>query len=72
MSEVETLYICPKCFQVCETEELCHQHQQMVECEPGKAGDERRKPVRDRFGHFVSQAPRWYMEAVGWLKTRSS
>ena len=60
-------YICPICFQVCETEMECHQHQ-MVACRTGDVGDARRKPVLDIHGRLVSRAPRWYMEAVGWIK----
>jgi len=45
----------------------CHQHQ-MVACKIGEIGDTRRRPVNDPYGKFVSRAPRWYMEAVGWIK----
>jgi hypothetical protein len=48
---------------VCETEAECHEHL-MVLCETGHPGDERRKPVSDRFGNLVSRAPRWYLEAI--------
>ena len=60
----EVVYVCPVCFKVCESERECHQHR-MVECYPGKPGDECRKPMSDRFGQFVSRAPRWYLEAQG-------
>jgi hypothetical protein len=66
----KTLYICPKCFWVCDTESKCHQHQLILACEPGEFGDERRRPVRNQFGLFVSRAPRWYLEAVGWIRTK--
>jgi hypothetical protein len=62
-----TFYICPICFQVCETKRECHLHQhahRMVECDPGSFGDERRKPIYDRYGNLVSRAPRWYLEAT--------
>lgn len=62
----EKFYICPVCFRTCDTEIECHDHR-MVECEAGIPGDERRRPVADRFGNYVSRAPRWYMEAVGWI-----
>ena len=68
MSEDRTFYICPVCFQVCDSERLCHQHQTLL-CEPGPPGDERRKPVRGQFGGYVSRAPRWYLEAVGWIES---
>jgi len=55
---------------VCETGEKCHQHQLLLECEPGEFGDERRKPVRNQFGVYVSRAPRWYLEAIGWIKAK--
>lgn len=63
----DNFFICPICFQVCETEKECHRHQ-MVKCEAGRPGDERRKPIRDQHGHLVSRAPRWYLEAVGWIR----
>jgi len=71
--ESTILYICPTCFRVCETEQECHEHQmtaehQMFACNPGKLGDERRKPVSDRFGKYVSRAPRWFLEAAGWIE----
>jgi hypothetical protein len=69
MSGVEKFYICPICFRVCETDEECHEHR-MIECRPGELGEERRKPVADRFGNLVSRAPRWYLEAIGWLKSK--
>lgn len=67
MEREQQFYICPTCFRVCETKVVCHEHL-MVECDPGQPGDERRKPVADRFGHLVSRAPRWYLEALGWLR----
>lgn len=68
MNDNQTIFICPICFQVCDTKIECHQHL-MVECNTGKPGDERRKPVEDHYGHFVSRAPLWYLEALGWIKT---
>jgi len=65
MSTDIVLYICPKCFRVCDDEEQCFQHKLMLECSPGKYGDERRRPVQDQFGNYVSRAPRWYLEASG-------
>jgi hypothetical protein len=64
MEAKKVIYICPVCFQVCDSEKECHAHR-MVACDPGLPGDTRRKPVKDRFGKFVSRAPRWYLEAVG-------
>lgn len=66
MSEKVTFYICPICFRVCDSERQCHEHLTLP-CDAGEAGDERRKPVRNQFGQYVSRAPRWYLEAVGWL-----
>ena len=66
MENEKILYICPVCFQTCESETECHAHK-MIECNLGHFGDERRKPVIDNFGNMVSRAPRWYLEAVGWI-----
>jgi hypothetical protein len=68
MEREQHFYICPVCFQVCETKQECHEHT-MLECDPGEAGDERRRPVRDRFGNLASRAPRWFLEAIGWIKS---
>jgi hypothetical protein len=57
-------YICPFCFQVCETKQECHQHE-MIVCNSGQIGDERRRPVTDHQGKIMSRAPRWYIEAIG-------
>ncbi|HUV92339.1 MAG TPA: hypothetical protein VMV80_04565 [Anaerolineales bacterium] len=62
-------YICPVCFRVCETESECHQHK-MILCHTGEPGDERRKPVTDHLGNPVSRAPRWYLEALGWIEAK--
>jgi hypothetical protein len=64
MEPEKTIYICPVCFQVCDSVKECHAHR-MIACNPGRPGDKRRKPVEDRFGKLVSRAPRWYLEAVG-------
>jgi hypothetical protein len=68
MDADNAFFICPFCFQVCESERECHAHR-MVECKPGKPGDERRKPIYDRDGNLVTRAPRWYLEAVGWVNS---
>ncbi len=60
----KVMYICPVCFQVCDSARKCHDHM-MVECNPGEPGSDSRKPVTDRFGNMVSRAPRWYLEALG-------
>ena len=69
MTTEENLYICPVCFRICDTEMECHRHK-TLECHPGNPGDERRKPLHDRFGNLVSRAPRWFLEAArripGW------
>lgn len=63
MDQKQVFYICPICFRVREDESECHEHL-MILCDYGHPGDERRKPVSDRFGNLVSRAPRWYLEAV--------
>jgi hypothetical protein len=63
MDQEQVFFICPICFRVCETESECHNHK-MVICKAGQPGDERRKPVTDRFGNMASRAPLWYLEAL--------
>jgi hypothetical protein len=67
MNSKDMFYMCPVCFQVCDSDKECHAHR-MVSCRPGPPGDARRKPVEDRFGKLVSRAPRWYLEAVGTIQ----
>jgi hypothetical protein len=43
----------------------------MIECNIDELDDNMRKPIRDNFGNMVSRAPRWYMEAVGWIQVES-
>ena len=62
MAKEEVFYICPVCFQTCDTEMECHEHR-ALECFAGKPGAPCRRPLQDRFGQFVSRAPRWYLEA---------
>ena len=66
MDSERILYICPMCFKVCESEQECHAHT-MLACDIGELGAEQRKPVKDRFGNYVSRAPRWFLDAAGWL-----
>ena len=66
MSTPHLVYICPFCFRVCASCEECHQHQ-MICCDVGALGDERRKPLMDASGRVRTRAPRWYLEAVGWV-----
>ena len=61
MSE-KILYICPTCFTVCQTPAESHRHV-VIPCYVGSPGDLQRRPMTDRFGSFVSRAPRRYLEA---------
>ncbi|MFC2025674.1 hypothetical protein ACFLUC_00600 [Chloroflexota bacterium] len=42
----------------------------MLECNVDELDDSKRKPIRDNFGNMVSRAPRWYMEAKGWVEVK--
>lgn len=68
MAREDKFYICPICFQVCESKKACDLHihaHRMVAAHPGEPGDLRRKPLQDRYGNLLSRAPRWFMEAIG-------
>jgi hypothetical protein len=67
MSSPIVFYICPVCFEICETRRDCHGHA-MVHCDTVAPDDERRKPLFDAGGRLVSRAPRWFLEAVGWIQ----
>ena len=71
MEKAVMFYLCPTCFRVCEEIPEKHNHP-MLACIAGQPGDERRKPVADQFGNYVSRAPRWYLEARGVISARSS
>jgi hypothetical protein len=66
MSEHHLFFICPVCFRACQDAQECHEHRMMC-CDPGAPGDERRKPVVDAAGRVQTRAPRWYLEALGWI-----
>jgi hypothetical protein len=66
MSTAYLFYICPFCFKVCESCRDCHERR-MIRCDVGQPGDERRKPLIDASGRLQSRAPRWFLEAVGWI-----
>jgi hypothetical protein len=65
----ETFFLCPTCFAASEQRDECHGHG-MVRCEPGKPDDRRRRPLMDGEGRLTSHAPRWFLEAVGWMPAR--
>ncbi len=67
MGDPESFYICPYCFSICDKDIHCHDHP-MVHCIPGRWGVPARKPVSDPCGNLRSSAPRWYLEAVGWIQ----
>ena len=64
----ETLYICASCFLTSAVKTECHEHGPMVACQPGAPGDAMRQPVKNRHGNYWNTAPRWFLEAVGWIK----
>lgn len=66
MKSSALFFICPICFEVCDSCRDCHGHT-MICCDAIEAGDERRKPVFGVGGRLISRAPRWFLEAVGWI-----
>jgi len=62
MEERITLYLCPHCFEMRDTNTECH-GQRMLVFHPGRAGAANRRPLANEFGAYVSRAPRWYLEA---------
>ncbi len=65
--DMTDLYVCPECLKVSEIAGACH-GKDMICCYTGEWGDERRKPVTDPYDRLLSRAPRWYLEAVGWIQ----
>jgi hypothetical protein len=66
METSTTFYLCPTCFNISESARECHSRQ-MIRCDAGQPGDERRKPVINGDGRLHSHAPRWFLEAIGSL-----
>jgi hypothetical protein len=59
-------YLCPTCFTAQSTEDKTHLHI-MLCCDPGTSQDQRRRPLIDDHGRVLTRAPRWFLEAVGWI-----
>ncbi|HJW90966.1 MAG TPA: hypothetical protein VJ436_10045 [Anaerolineales bacterium] len=68
MTDERQFHICLVCFRVCEAEGDCH-HGRKLQCDAGEPDDDRRKPVADEHGQLLSRAPRWFLEALGVLKS---
>ncbi len=67
MSEQAVFYLCPKCFQVSEVPDDTHPHE-MKRYNADKLTDEQRKPLFDAQGKLVTEAPRWFLESIGWIE----
>ncbi len=70
MPDEKVLYICHTCCRLFEQFPDSHEHGDVIECEIGDLGDERRKPLVDENGHIMTRAPRWYLEAIGVIKSK--
>jgi len=66
MKFVSAFYLCPVCFIASEHQDRCHDHN-MVLFDPGNPEDFRRKPLFTTQGKLRSQAPRWFLEGIGWV-----
>ena len=64
-------YLCPVCFTASEHRDRCHDHV-MIHFDPGNPEDFRRKPLFDEQGKLRSQAPRWFLEGLGWIPEEPS
>ena len=71
MTTAFLFYLCPTCFNVSEKSVVCHEHR-MILCDVETLDDKRRCPVIDTSGRVHTRAPRWFLEAVGWMKAGSS
>jgi hypothetical protein len=71
MAKTYRFFLCPVCFNASVDGRECHDHQ-MICCRAGGPDDERRKPLMDAAGRVQSRAPRWYLEAVGWIRVESA
>jgi len=69
MAEEHIIYICPRCFRICESKDVDHEHPRLIACNVGEEGDERRKPITDEHGNLLSRAPRWFLEGLGVVET---
>ena len=71
MKITASFYLCPVCFTASEHRDRCHDHE-MILFDPGNPEDLRRKPLVDGEGKLRSQAPRWFLEGIGWIAEESS
>jgi hypothetical protein len=56
-------YLCPTCFYACDSPDNMHEHP-LLRVDPGRPGDDRRKPITDSQGRVLSAAPVWFYEAI--------
>jgi hypothetical protein len=70
MNFTSAFYLCPICFMASEHRERCHDHD-MILFDPGNLEDFRRKPLFTARGKLRSQAPRWFLEGIGWVPANS-
>lgn len=64
-------YLCPTCFKSSPVEDKTHLHV-MLYFGPGTPQDQRRRPLMDAQGRLLTHAPRWFLEAVGWIPVVTS
>ena len=66
MEASQIFYLCPKCFEVFESEPIDHQHK-VIRIDAASLNAASRQPMTDSAGHLTSRAPRWFLEATGML-----
>jgi len=66
MEASQIFYLCPKCFEVFESEPIDHQHK-VIRINAASLNAASRRPVADSAGHLTSRAPRWFLVATGML-----
>ena len=69
MNPSSIFYLCPTCFYASDAPDNAHEHA-LLRVDPGRAGDERRKPLTGRDGLILSPAPFWFYEAL--LQSRNT
>ncbi len=62
-------YLCPTCFEAAQFKLEGHRHP-MIRIDPGRPGDEQRKPKLDAAGRLASHAPVWFLEATAHSLTK--
>ena len=71
MSDKLVFYLCPKCFELREDAPGEHPHG-MIRVDSSELDEELRRPLFDEQGRLLTQAPKWFLQALDSLRRGGS